>query len=128
MLASVGLSHMMMQTGRASRVCGAQVEVLFEPKPPPPPAAPEGQVWVFWPTGDRPMDWRAPIQVELGSTPGRLHRVTGSQTAPVNLPKLTRFGGFYLSRDLPGMIVLATDVNWAVSTSGYTPLLVPITP
>jgi len=31
-----------------------------------------------------------------------------------------------LSRELPGVIVVRTDVNSAVSTSIYTPLLIPL--
>ena len=32
----------------------------------------------------------------------------------------------FLSKALPQVIVVQTDVNWAVSTSGYTPLFVPV--
>ena len=50
----------------------------------------------------------------------------GKQQKEYALPKLVPVSGIYISRDLPGVIVVRTDVNWAVSTSGYTPLLVPL--
>jgi hypothetical protein len=42
------------------------------------------------------------------------------------LPKLKRLSGFLINRELPGVIVLGTDANWAVSVSGYTPLVIPL--
>jgi len=42
------------------------------------------------------------------------------------LPKLKPVSGIYLSRELPGVIVVRTDANWAVSVSGYTPVLIAL--
>ena len=50
----------------------------------------------------------------------------GSLVRQELLPKLAPDAGIPLSRSLDEVIVLRTDVNSAVSTSGYTPLLVPL--
>jgi hypothetical protein len=50
----------------------------------------------------------------------------GTKEKEYPLPKLESVSGIHLSRALPGVIVLQTDLNWAVSTSGYTPLVVPL--
>jgi len=42
------------------------------------------------------------------------------------LPELKPVSGTYLSRELPGVIVVRTDANWAVSVSDTTPLLIPL--
>jgi hypothetical protein len=52
--------------------------------------------------------------------------VDGAKKDEYRLPKLTPVSGIYLSRELPGVIVLRTDANWAVSVSGYTPLVIPL--
>ena len=50
----------------------------------------------------------------------------GSKEKEYGLPTLETISGIHLSRALPGAVVLQTDVNWTVSTSGYTPLVVPL--
>jgi hypothetical protein len=50
----------------------------------------------------------------------------GTKKQEYALPKLKPVSGIYLSRELPGVIVVRTDANWAVSVSGYTPLLIPL--
>jgi hypothetical protein len=55
-----------------------------------------------------------------------LFDAAGNKNQEYTLPKLDSVSGIHLSRALPGVIVLQTDVNWAVSTSGYTPLVVPL--
>jgi hypothetical protein len=53
--------------------------------------------------------------------------VDGSQDKKYELPEFEAVSGIPLSRALPGVIVLQADVNWAVSTSGQTPIIVPLT-
>jgi len=43
-----------------------------------------------------------------------------------SLPQLKPVSGIYVSRELPGVIVVRTDANWAVSLSGHTPLIIPL--
>ncbi len=50
----------------------------------------------------------------------------GTKKHEYALPELKPVSGTYLSRELPGVIVVRTDANWAVSVSGYTPLLIPL--
>lgn len=40
--------------------------------------------------------------------------------------KLEKFGGIRINREIPGVVLELTDVNWSVSTSGYTPLIAPL--
>jgi len=121
-LAAVGLVHLSMSEGRILRVCEGSVtpisskpitggiggkmkmtEAFYGLAP-----AEGGGFWA--------LTWRALYQ--FGSD--------AKQQRELVLPKLTAVSGIYMSRDLPGVIVVRTDVNWAVSTSGYTPLLIPL--
>lgn len=52
--------------------------------------------------------------------------VDGKKEREYALPKLMSVSGVYLSRELPGVLLVRTDVNWAVSTSGATPLIIPL--
>jgi hypothetical protein len=120
-LAAVGLVHMMTHGG-ILRVCGTKVtpiwsksvkddldgklrmtEAVFGLAP-----AANGGFWAI--------TWRALY----------LFAADGTNSSEYVLPKLKPVSGIYMSRDLPGVIVVRTDVNWAVSVSGYTPLLAPL--
>jgi hypothetical protein len=50
----------------------------------------------------------------------------GTENEEYQLPELKPVSGIYLGRELPGVIVVRTDTNWAVSVSGYTPILIPL--
>ena len=122
-LAAVGLVHMMSH-GSILRVCGTSVSLLFEKvemvddfrggKMPESKAffglasAADGGFW--------------------GITSEALYRFgpDGTSKEEHALPDLKRVSGFFLSRELPGVIVVRTDANWAVSVSGYTPLVIPL--
>jgi len=119
-LVSVGLVHLFTSEGRLLRVCGEIVTLLSE-KPVTSKAdggrkqteafyglvpAPGGMFWA--------LTWRA------------LYRFNGGETKEYELPKLREVSGVHLSYDLPGVVIVRTDVNWAVSTSGYTPLVIPL--
>lgn len=121
-LVSLGLVHLIMSEGRILRVCEEKVTVIAEKAVKLDkgdtrkmteaffglaPAAGDG----FW-----AITWRALYRFDAA----------GNQAGEYPLPKLEPVSGIYLSRELPGAIVVRTDVNWAVSTSGYTPLVIPL--
>jgi len=119
-LVSVGLVHMFTSEGRILRVCGEDVATISEKSV----------------TGGG--DKRKMTEAFYGLVPTKeggfwaityraLYRFGADCKIEreYSLPALKSVSGVYLSRDLPGAIIVRTDVNWAVSTSGYTPLVVP---
>lgn len=124
-LASIGLVHLFTSHGRIVRVCGSQVALVAEVLVPGDKSdkikwkrteafyglapSPDGGFWAI--------AYRALYHFHSD----------GSQDKKYELPKFEAVSGIPLSRALPGVIVLQTDVNWAVSTSGYTPIIVPLT-
>ena len=119
-LAAVGLVHLWNSEGRVLRVCGENVTVVSEKPMKDKPDQRLKQTEAFYglvSTSDGAywaITWRA------------LYRFSEDGNREYELPKLKRASGIYLSYDLPGVVVVRTDVNWAVSTSGYTPLVVPL--
>lgn len=121
-LASIGLVHMFHSRGRILRICGERVELVTELSL----SAHENNMWpntkAFYglATGTGSGFW--------GITPGQLYYfdANGQKLNEYALPKLELVSGIHLSRALPGVIVLQTVLNWAVSTSGYTPMVVPV--
>lgn len=121
-LASTGLSHMGFTNGRLLKVCRGRVSPALEI-----PFAIE--------VNDRSIPQSTPFfgmargragQVWLVSY-GVLYRLSSpsdAHPAKIDLPTLKRFGGLSMSRDIPGVVIMRTDVNWARSVSGYTPLVV----
>jgi len=111
-----------MSEGRILRVCGEKVTLVSENP-------------VSGPTDDK---WKMTESIYglAPATNGGFWAITyralfrfgadGSREKEYPLPKLKSVSGVYLSRDIPGAIVVRTDVNWAVSTSGYTPLIIPV--
>ena len=120
-LASIGLVHFLSH-GRILRVCGEEVSVIFEQKK-------TTQI------NNRDLDESdsiyglAPASDGYWAvTPGALYHFEANENPPTrySLPKLEPNSGVYMSRDVQGAIVIRTDVNWAVSVSGYTPLVVAL--
>ena len=122
-LASIGLFHLGTSSGRIVRVCGTEVEVAFE------------NLEEF----DYPAGKFAVSEAFYGIAPAGgstywavgitgLYRFRSGESAPdkMELPRLMPMDQIYLSRDIPDAIILRTYINWAVSTSGYTPLVVPL--
>jgi hypothetical protein len=122
-LAAVGLVHML-EHGRILRVCRQDVNSVFEKS---------YNVENF--KGEK---WEM-TEAFFGLVPavdGGFWGITsealyifaadGTKKQEYALPKLKPVSGIYLSRELPGVIVVRTDANWAVSVSGYTPLLIPL--
>jgi hypothetical protein len=125
-LASVGLVHMFHSNGRILRVCGTDVALVSE---------------ILIPGNKLYSSKRPQTEAFYGLAPsaeGRFWAITyralyrfdaaGKEEKEYALPKLESVSGIHLSRALPDVIVLQTDLNWAVSTSGYTPLVVPLEP
>ena len=123
-LVAVGLEHMM-SDGRILRVCGNDVDVVFQKS---------YEVDGFKKGAKLRMTEaffglvRGPDKAFWGITPRAFYRfeADGSEKDEFALPKPKPVSGIYLSRELPGVIVVFTDANWAVSLSGYTPLLIPL--
>ncbi|HXN24677.1 MAG TPA: hypothetical protein VOA41_18240 [Candidatus Dormibacteraeota bacterium] len=121
-LAAVGLVHLSISKGQILRVCGDRVTPIAEKPATGGIGGKMKMTEAFYglaPAGDScfwGITWRALYRFAVD---GKLER-------EYPLPKLKPVSGVYLSRELPGVIVVRTDVNWAVSTSGYTPLLVPL--
>jgi len=122
-LASVGLVHLFTSSGRILRVCEEKVTVISEKSVSRAEkdkrkmteaffglarAAEGGGFWAI--------TWRALYRFDAD----------GHQEGEYALPKLKPVSGIYLSHELPGAVVVRTDVNWSVSTSGYTPLVIPL--
>jgi hypothetical protein len=120
-LISIGLVHLGFSHGRILRVCGDEVSEVWEKMARGGwdnqniheavfglASLPDGRIWAI--------TWRALYLISAD----------GKEQRDFELPKLKKVAGIYLNTDLPGVIVLRTDVNWAVSTSGYTPLLAPL--
>jgi hypothetical protein len=122
-LAAVGLVHML-EHGRILRVCGKVVSVVFEKS--------------YKVDGFKGDKWEM-TEAFFGLVPtvdGGFWAITsealylfaedGTKKQGYPLPELKPVSGIYLSRELPGVVVVRTDANWAVSVSGYTPLLIPL--
>ena len=122
-LASIGLFHLGTSSGRIVRVCGTEVEVAFENLEEF--EYPAGKFVVseaFY--GIAPASGATYWAVGITG----LYRFTNGASTPekIELPRLVPMDQIYLSRDIPGAIILRTNINWAVSTSGYTPLVVSL--
>lgn len=124
-LASVGLVHLGHSNGRILRVCDSRVTLLSEiliPGDKNKSSTKWGCTEAFYGLAPSPDGgfWGITYRALY------LFDATGNRKQEYTLPKLESVSGIHLSKVLPGVIVLQTDVNWAVSTSGYTPLVVPL--
>jgi hypothetical protein len=118
-IAAVGLSHFL-TSGRILRVCGSEVSVIWARS-------------VKTSFGNRAISETLPIfglavNPKGGFwsvSPGELHsfRSNGEHDKKIPMPKLRKVSGVALSTDIEGIVVVSTDANWAVSLSGYTPLV-----
>lgn len=121
-VAAVGLVHMMSH-GRLVEVCDQTVRRLyFKPDDPQPPhgkldeGEPASTIAFFGLTRFGDTVWA------LG-TDG-LYRFDGSSSPKFHrLPKFENRGGYQVSFDVPGVVLLMTDVNQRRSLSGAVPIM-----
>jgi len=113
-----------MSHGRILRVCGENVSLVFE------------KSWTESDSLFKNVEMSEAFFGLVASADGSFWGITshalyhlradGTKKEDYQLPKLALVSGIYLSRELPGVIVVRTDANWAVSLSGYTPLVIPL--
>jgi hypothetical protein len=134
-LASVGLLHISLRVGRIMRVCGENVTLLVEK-----PLANDANNSRTSKNTERinstmlkatePLYGLASAADAsfwaIGCQALYRFNADGTQEKRYSLPKLKSVSGVHISREVPGAIVVLTDVNWTVSVSGYTPLLIPM--
>lgn len=123
-LASVGLSHMMSH-GRVLRVCDGDVQTIFRRL-----IISEEDDFYSLENAER-FDLTEPVyglsSGELGVfalTRTGLYRIGDDE--PIQLSNFETLGPLRVTRSVPGYMVVLTDINWAVSLSGYTPMLVEL--
>jgi hypothetical protein len=127
-LVAVGLDHMMSH-GRILRVCGNDVDVVFQKSYEADGfKGPKLQMTKLQVTESFFGLVRGPGKVFWSITPRAFYRfeADGSERDEFVLPTPKPVSGIYLSRELPGVIVVSMDADWAASLSGYTPLLIPL--
>lgn len=121
-LAAVGLVHMMSH-GRIVEVCDKTVRRLyFKPYDPQPPSGrldegePASTIAFFGLTRAGGTVWALGID--------GLYRFDGSSSPKFHpLPKFEDRGGYRVSFDVPGVVLLMTDVNQRRSVSGAVPIM-----
>jgi hypothetical protein len=121
-LAAVGLSHGGLSHGRVLSVCGDKVEVVFSEKVGGYPKSIQvfaGATLPLFGLAASPGGWAA-------VTYGRLIVARDGETTVTALPPLKPWNGLMLA-ETDGVILTLSDMNWALSTSGYTPLMIPVT-
>ncbi len=116
--ASVGLIHFFAR-GEVDRVCGSTIKTVLkrrltdgageaEQGDPTEPffglARSNNIVWAISPLG--------------------LYRLDDSAKPAIPLPPLSPIGGVPMSFAVPGLVVVQTDLNWGMSLSGPTPLVI----
>jgi hypothetical protein len=126
-LAAIGLSHMMLNDGRVLRVCDSTVDVVFSEEVPIEPA-PEGYIRVQLP-GTWPLfDLVSTADGWAAASQGRIFAASGGTVTSIQIPSLRALGPIQVAELRSNLIVVRTDLNWSVSTSGYTPLLIEVSP
>lgn len=121
-LAAVGLSHMFMTDGRVLRICGDTVEVVFSKKVEGDPKSfgvLSGATLPLFGLVASPGGWTA-------VTYDKLIVAKGGETTVTALPPLKPWHGLMLA-ETNSVILTLSDMNWALSVSGYTPLMIPVT-
>lgn len=117
-IASVGLVHFL-SSGEVERACGNAAQTIFANKPLADVKPSLEQSEPFFGVA------RSGAHV-WAISPRALYRVDHGDRAETPLPPLTEVGGLRLSRAIPGLIVLSTDLNWGMSLSGRTPLVIAV--
>jgi hypothetical protein len=125
-IASIGLRHFM-ESGRLIRVCNESVSVVFSKSFRE--IAAEDKVEsadkVSLDHATEAIFDLVPGEKDYWAVTGRgVYRFTPGEAPTFHaMPKLRTLAGITLSDDITNVIVVSTDINWAASLSGYTPLL-----
>ncbi|MCK6104166.1 hypothetical protein [Brevundimonas sp. UBA5718] len=121
LLASIGLDHMLSH-GRLMRICGDEATLVFSRELDALPGSIEAFAHSTWPLfglAATPDGW-------LAIAPGKVFISSGGEVQTIDMPKATPFADIQVSQ-VGQVLILPTDVNWGMSLSGYTPMLVPVT-
>ncbi len=124
--ASVGLVHLFTSTGRILRVCGDEVAVAFET----PLASDLRPDWVPKEAFDHNTEAFYGLTSTRAdgfwaATPRTLYHFERSQRTAHPMPELKPFAGLRMSRDLPGVIVVLSEVDHrSCAPCGPAPFLV----
>jgi hypothetical protein len=123
-VAAIGFVHMMSH-GRIVEVCGNNVRRLYykalDPQPPRnelDEGEPASTVAFFGLTRSGNTWWAVGLNGLY-----RFDGVRGPEFSP--LPEFENKGGFWVSFDLPGFVLVLTDVNQRRSMSGSVPIMIP---
>jgi hypothetical protein len=124
-LAAAARNHMM-TAGGVLRVCGERVDVVFEKAETMPSFRKNETVemtaafYGLTPAADGSF-WA------VASSPALYHfRSDGTAEQKYELPELKPFSGIYLSRNIPGVIVLRTDLASDAETGGDSTFVIPL--
>jgi hypothetical protein len=120
-LAATGLIHIVIARGAVTRVCGSTAEIVFEK--------------ALEDSGNGPpMRNLLPIfglargaEGWIAVAPGQVVTSERGAVRVVPMPPLQPWSSLRIAES-EGALFLLTDANWAHSVSGYTPLLIPVTP
>lgn len=123
-VAAIGLVHLMPH-GRIVEICGEKVRrhyfKAYDPQPPNNPldeGEPSSTVAFFGLT--RTGNTMLAVGID------GLYRFEGEQRPEFRpLPKFENKGGYWVSFDIPGVALVATDVNRRASMSGSVPIMAP---
>lgn len=118
-LVTIGLRHLVLDRGRLLRVCGKSVEALsILPIPDAVDSRDETESeGIFDLIPAKNGYW-------LVTSEAVYHFVPGQKREKLELPKKARrVSGVMINDEIPGVIIVGTDINWANSLSGFTPLL-----
>ncbi len=123
-IVALGLVHMSISEGGILRVCNSDVTTLFERK----------LSYNFFSDNHTMMEafYSLAPSSKNGFWAASKHAIyhfnaASHQDSKYSFPKLEAVGGIHLSKAVPDLIVVRSDVHWANSVSGYTPILVPLT-
>lgn len=129
-LVAVGITHLFMSDGRILRVCGKKVDVFFAKiLVAPQPTSPDEEVIggdgseAFF---DLATDIRGSIWAVTTEAVYMFESGSNKPSASYDIPRTELIQGLPISLKLPSVAVVRTDINWALSTSGYTPIIAPI--
>ena len=123
-IASIGLRHFS-ESGRLIRVCNESVSVVFSKSYREIASEPQSTDDKFVDDSTEAIFDLVPGEKDYWAVTGRgvYHFAPGAEPTFHAMPKLRNISGFNLSDDISNVIVVSTDINWAKSLSGYTPLI-----